>query len=97
MAARLMRHLVDHARRKQTDKRGGGVTMIRLDLHQQAAGTRWVRLALPVGIELRLASEQVSHAFSLLMADKASIALLKPGPANAGGWLGELTRHYIPV
>jgi RNA polymerase sigma factor (TIGR02999 family) len=32
MAARLMRQiLVDHARRKRADKRGGGVTMMSLD------------------------------------------------------------------
>jgi RNA polymerase sigma factor (TIGR02999 family) len=32
MSARLMRQvLVDHARRKRADKRGGGVTMISLD------------------------------------------------------------------
>jgi RNA polymerase sigma factor (TIGR02999 family) len=40
VAARLMRQiLVDHARRKRADKRGGGVTMISLDEVSPAART----------------------------------------------------------
>jgi RNA polymerase sigma factor (TIGR02999 family) len=43
VAARLMRQiLVDHARRKRADKRGGGVTMVSLDEVSPAAQTSGV-------------------------------------------------------
>jgi RNA polymerase sigma factor (TIGR02999 family) len=43
VAARLMRQiLVDHARRKRADKRGGGVTMMSLDEVSPAAQTSGV-------------------------------------------------------
>ena len=43
VAARLMRQiLVDHARKRLADKRGGGVTLVGLEEVTQAAGTRAV-------------------------------------------------------
>jgi RNA polymerase sigma factor (TIGR02999 family) len=83
VAARLMRQiLVDHARRKRADKRGGGITMVSLDEVSPAAQTSGVDvLALDEALEA-LSSFDVQQCrvvelrfFAVLNIDEAAEAL----------------------
>jgi RNA polymerase sigma factor (TIGR02999 family) len=69
VAARLMRQiLVDHARRKRADKRGGGVTMMSLDEVSPAAPTSSVDV---------LALDQALDALSSLDVQQCRVVELR--------------------
>src|ERR1700680_2909647 len=93
VAARLMRQiLVDHARRKRADKRGGGVTMMSLDEVSPAARTSSVDvLALDQALDT-LSSFDVQQCrvvelrfFAGLNIDETAQALRPPSSGN-GPW-----------
>jgi RNA polymerase sigma factor (TIGR02999 family) len=69
VAARMMRQiLVDHARRKRADKRGGGVTMVSLDEVSPAAQT--------TGVDV-LALDQALDALSLFDVRQCRVVELR--------------------
>ena len=100
MAATLMRRiLVDYARQRNRDKRGGGLSIVTLDQHDVAAETRLDIEALDGALE-RLAALDPAQArivelrfFSGLTVDETAAALgispstVKRDWASAKAWL----------
>jgi tryptophanase len=61
---------------------------------QKSAGVRWIRLALPLGIDSQPLIRPTVDAFARVMADKSSIVPLKPAQAASRGRLGEFTGRF---
>lgn len=61
---------------------------------QQAAGKTWVRIALPVGIDLAPIQQGVREALVHLRPALETVSPLFPCPPSTRGLVGEMTRRY---
>jgi len=64
---------------------------------QQQAQVHWVRLALPLGVDTAPWVDPVAEAFVQVLAGKAGLRPLKPGPILAPGRLGEMGRPFVRI
>jgi hypothetical protein len=64
---------------------------------QAAAGTRWISLAFPLGIDAGQRVRRTIDAFTALVADKAAIVPLKQVATGIPGKLADLACPYEPL